>query len=68
MDKPSFPTVICPPEKHIRPTHSKDVVQSIPVIKSSVFESNCVIPVTSVSFHEDVELGLFVNSFIIKPP
>ena len=68
MDMPPFPTGICPPEKHIKPTHSKDVVQNIPVIKSSVLESNCVIPVINVSFHKDIELGLLVDSFIIKPP
>ena len=68
MDMPPFPTVICPPEKHIKPTHSKDVVQNIPVIKSSVLESNCVILVTNVSFHKDIELGLLVDSFMIKLP
>ena len=66
MDMPPFPTVICPPEKHIKPTHSKDVVQIISVNTRSDLASNCVIPVTNVSFHKDIEIGLLVDSFIIS--
>lgn len=68
IDRPFLVIVICPPEKYIKLTHSRVVIHSIPLSWSKVLESSCVKPVASVSFQENVELGVLVNSFMIKPP